>query len=205
MLISKGWICTCLSHSKVTCDMWNTKLDEIGSIHLSVICWFKWNCKHFIQLEVCECEIPSSPQCLLSKYHLTIYREQSGIYLKQEHTIPREIQKSTFKSIHIWTSKKKIKEIRKQSSPLEFPSVFPLFLTQHLIDLHSNFVPMILKWTAHSLACTLVVEGRVSGFVRWHRMSRHWDFHLQRQPCVFYTFCFFDLWSNTLLNKIQRL
>lgn len=58
---------------------------------------------------------------------MSIYRAQIGIYLKHEHTVPRDIQKSTFKSkthLNIKKKKKIDKRNQEQSSPLEFPSVF---------------------------------------------------------------------------------
>ena len=110
-------------------------------------------------------------------------------------------KKSTFKSKHIWTSKKKIKEFRKQSS-LEFLSAFILLFFHSELYRPTQLI-FIHRSEMNSLVCTLVVEGPVSGLVRWHHMLRHWGFHLQRQLCVYFTFCcFIDLWSNTLLIKI---
>lgn len=136
--------------------------------------------------------------CTAAKYHSSIYRAQTGIYLKHEHTVPREIQKSTFKSKYILNIQKdKRNEETVRSASISFCCLFVVFnsaLDHHTQQIFTHYFEM----DNTSLVCTLVVEGRVSGFVGWHHMSRHWGFHLQRQLCVFYTFCYGILTSGPI-------
>lgn len=84
--------------------------------------------------------------------------------------------------------------IRKQSSPNEWGFFLFFFMsTQHTLIHYS-------EWTSHHPVCTLVVKGQVPAH------------HVETEVCtpedssVLYTFHFLiDLWSRTLLNKIQRL
>lgn len=148
----------------------------------------------FIQVEVCKYKTPSRLNMeTYSRKAPFEHLQSTDWHLFQTWTHKREIQKEALSKIK--TREHPTEDKSGNSRVLVNFPVLSLTWALHSIVLHS----LPLNWITHSLVCTLVVEGPVSGSVRCQVCT-------PKDLWGFYTFCFFiDLWSNTLLIKIQRL
>lgn len=209
MLRAREWICPSLSHLKLTWDV--AKMSNHLFSWKTVICLFYlsicWNCQHFyssggttpsvqrrLHMKTNSCKVPFK--------HL----QSTDWYLFETwtHSTKKRYKKSTFKSKHIWTSQKDKKKSGNSQLLLSYLLFLLLFLTLHLIIVHSKSLPINLKWITHSLH----FGGRGAG-VRVCQPTPHVETLRLSPPktavCVLYILFIIDRWSNTLLIKRQRL